>query len=289
MSTWMYALLQGVLLGGLYALYATGLSLAFGIMRLVNIAHGDLIVLGAYLALIFMSALGVDPLVALPLVVVLMAAMGYVLQRLVLNRTLGRDILPPLLVTFGLSIVIENVLLQGFSADTQHLASPIQTASLQIGTNFAVGWLPVMTLLVAVALVALLEFLFSHTKLGRSFRATSDDPEIASLMGVNPKHLYGLAMAVSMAVIAIAAILFGMRTSFTPTDGPAQLLFAFEVVIMGGMGSLWGTLAGGVILGVSQAIGFQLNPGWGVLAGHLVFLALLVLRPEGLFPRTRDA
>ncbi|GKX32875.1 MAG: branched-chain amino acid ABC transporter permease [Rhizobiaceae bacterium MnEN-MB40S] len=282
---WINAIVQGTLLGGLYALFAAGLSLIFGVMRLVNIAHGDLIVLAAYLGLTVTAALSMNPFVALILVVPLMAGFGYVLQRGVLNWTLGDDILPPLLVTFGLSVIIQNALLEGYSADPQKLnAGAIEVASANIG-GLAVGYLPLVMFLTAVLVVAVLQWIFYATALGRAFRAVSDNQDIAQLMGLNRRHVFGLAMALSLAVTAIAGIFLGVRTSFDPATGPARLIFGFEAVIIGGLGNLWGTLAGGVILGVAQSIGAQINPGWQILSGHIAFLIILAVRPRGLFPR----
>ncbi|MEX0958606.1 MAG: branched-chain amino acid ABC transporter permease [Burkholderiales bacterium] len=288
MIGWANTIIQGVLLGGLYALFAMGLSLAFGVMRLVNIAHGDLIVLAAFLALLVTQIMGVSPLVALVICVPVMFALGYALQRGLLNFTLGTDILPPLLVTFGLSIIVQNGLLLSFSADPRALRlGGFETDSFHIGGGIAVGYFPLLVLAVAIGLTVALELLFRRTPLGRAFRATSDDPEAAQLMGVNNRHVYALAMGVALAIVAVAAVFYGIRTTFAPTDGPDRLLFAFEAVIIGGLGSFWGTLAGGITLGVAQAIGFRLDPGWGVLAGHFTFLAVLLFRPQGFFPRTR--
>ena len=282
---WLNAIIQGVLLGGLYALFAAGLSLIFGVMRLVNIAHGDLIVLSAYLALTFSASLGLNPLLALLLVVPAMALIGYTLQRLVLNRTMGEDILPPLLVTFGLSVILQNVLLMGYTADPQNLqAGAIETASIPLGP-LAVGTLPVIVFATAVVVIAALQWMFYHTALGRAFRATSDRQDVAQLMGLNRAHVFGLAMALSLAVTALAGVFLGVRTSFDPAAGSARLIYGFEAVIIGGLGNLWGTLAGGVILGVAQTLGAKFNPGYQILAGHLVFLAILAIRPRGLFPR----
>jgi branched-chain amino acid transport system permease protein len=288
MIGWADTLIQGVLLGGLYALFAMGLSLIFGVMRLVNIAHGDLIVLGAYLALVIVDASGLGPLTALVVCVPAMFVLGYVLQRGLLNFTLGTDILPPLLVTFGLSIIIQNALLQTFSADPRALRlGGFETGSFHLGADIAVGYFPLLVLGVAVVLTAGLELMFGRSPLGRAFRATSDDPEAVQLMGVNDRHVYALAMGSALAIVAVAAVFYGIRTTFGPADGPDRLLFAFEAVIIGGLGSFWGTLAGGIVLGVAQAIGFRLDPGWGVLTGHLAFLAVLLFKPTGLFPRTK--
>ena len=286
---WLDAIIQGVLLGGLYALFATGLSLIFGVMRLVNIAHGDLIVLSAFLGLAMFNGTGVHPLISLIVIVPVMAGIGYALQRGILNLTLGRDILPPLLVTFGLSIIIQNVLLEVFSADTQRLkAGALETASIAIGEQIAIGWFPLIVFLSAVGVIAALQLVLFRTRLGTAFRATSDDHETAALMGIDNRHVFALAMALALAVVALAGTFMAIRTNFSPAIGPARLLYAFEAVIIGGLGSLWGTLAGGVILGVAQAIGAKFHPGGQILAGHVAFLIVLVLRPNGLFPRTRD-
>ncbi|MEM6385626.1 MAG: branched-chain amino acid ABC transporter permease [Pseudomonadota bacterium] len=282
---WVSAIIQGTLLGGLYALFAAGLSLIFGVMRLVNIAHGDLIILAAYLGLSTTIMLGVHPFMALLLVMALMAAIGYVLQRGILNQTLGDDILPPLLVTFGLSVILQNALLEGYSADPQKMnAGAIETASLSAG-GVSIGVLPLMTFAIAVAVIAGLQFIFYRTSVGRAFRAVSDNSDIAQLMGLNKAHVFGLAMALALAVTAIAGVLLGVRTSFDPSVGGARLIFGFEAVIIGGLGNLWGTLAGGVILGVAQTLGAKIDPGWQLLAGHVAFLIVLAVRPNGLFPR----
>jgi branched-chain amino acid transport system permease protein len=284
---WINTIIQGALVGGLYALFATGLSLMFGVMRIINIAHGDFIILAAYFAIVVTETLGVDPLVALIFVAPLMFGLGYALQRGLLNLTLGGDILRPLLVTFGLSVVVQNLLLEGFSADSRRLQVPwLETASVRIGEHLAIGVMPAVVFTVAVITIAALEALLYWTDLGRAFRATSDDSDMARLYGVNNRHVYAMATAIALAVVSIAGILFGIRTIFDPTIGPARLLYAFEVVIIGGLGSLWGTLAGGVILGVAQALGGAFDPSWDTLAGHVVFLIVLLVRPRGLIPRT---
>lgn len=282
---WVSALIQGILLGGLYALFAAGLSLIFGVMRLVNIAHGDLIVLAAYLGLSTTVMLGIHPFAALLIVMPAMAGIGYVLQRAILNQTLGDDILPPLLVTFGLSVILQNALLEVYTADPQKLsAGGLETASVSMG-DLSIGLLPLLTFGIAVSVIAGLQFIFYRTSIGRGFRAVSDNSEIAQLMGLNKAHVFGMAMALALAVTAIAGILLGIRTSFDPAIGGARLIFGFEAVIIGGLGNLWGTLAGGVILGVAQTLGAKVDPGWQLLAGHIAFLVVLAVRPQGLFPR----
>ena len=283
MTDWINVILQGVLVGGLYAMFAAGLSLIFGVMRLVNIAHGDLIVLAAYIALVTTQTLGIGPLTSLIVVVPLMAVIGYALQRLVLNRTLGDDLLPPLLVTFGLSVIIQNGLLALFTADDRKLqAGAIEVATVRLFDGVYVGVLPLLQFVVAIAVIAALQFMFYRTALGRAFRATADDPAVAQLMGLDNRHVFALAMALSLAVVAIAGVFLAIRANFDPSIGPARLIFGFEAVIIGGLGSLWGTLAGGLILGVAQAIGAHIDPGWQILAGHVAFLVVLAVRPRGL-------
>ena len=282
-------IIEGILLGGVYALFALGLSLIFGIMRLVNLAHGDLILLAAYLVFSATTVLGLPIAVASVLVVMTMFVLGFVLQRLVLERVLGDDILPPLLVTFGLSIVIQNGLLLGYGADSRRLqAGAFESSSVTLAPGLSVGLAPLATLVAAVAAVALLQLIFYRSPLGRTFRATADNPTMVQLMGVDERNVYAIAVGLSLAVSVIAAIVFGIRASFDPSIGPARLLYAFEAVIIGGLGSLWGTLAGGIVLGIAQAVGARLNPEWQILAGHLTFLAVLMVRPRGLFPSRRS-
>ncbi|EJL71665.1 branched-chain amino acid ABC transporter permease [Variovorax sp. Varisp85] len=282
-------LVQGVLLGGLYTLFALGQSLMFGVMRLTNTAQGDFIILGAFAVIAGVSLTGdaAPWLVALAVLPVAFG-FGYALQRYVLNGTLGKDPLPSLVVTFGLSIVIQNLLLELFSADPRAIETGgLNTQGIALGDAMSLGVLPLIVLAIAVGATGALQWLFARTALGRSFRAVSDDREIAELMGLNAKKVYALATAIAFVLIAIAGALQGMRTTVSPSDGPLLLLFAFEAVIIGGMGSFWGTLAGAMILGVTQQIGFRLDPGWGIWFGHIVFLVVLVLRPQGLFPKTR--
>jgi branched-chain amino acid transport system permease protein len=288
MSGLIDTVLAGILLGGIYALFALGLSLIFGIMRLVNLAHGDLILLAAYLVLTVTTALGLPLAVATVLVIAAMFALGFILQRLVLERLLGDDILPPLLVTFGLSIIIQNGLLLVFGADSRRLdAGTFESSSIMLAPGLGVGLAPLTALIMAVLAVALLQLVFYRTSLGRAFRATADNPQIAQLMGIDHRNIYAAAVGISLAVSVVAAVAFGIRANFDPSIGPARLLYAFEAVIIGGLGSLWGTLAGGIVLGLAQTIGARIDPEWQILAGHLAFLAVLMVRPRGLFPSRR--
>jgi branched-chain amino acid transport system permease protein len=285
--SWLNAIVQGILLGGLYALFATGLSLIFGVMRVVNLAHGVATVLAAFIALVVTQHTGLDPFVTLVLVIPSMFALGYLLQRWLINPTLRGGLLAPLLVTFGIAIAIENTLLKVFSADSRGLdAGRIENSSIRITGQLAIGWLPLSILLVAVVVLVGLQLFFDRTMLGRALRATSDDRETAQLMAINDRHLNALAMGIALAIAGLAGVFVGVRTTFSPLDGPVLLIFAFEAVIIGGLGSLWGTLVGGIILGVAQTLGAHVSPSWFQLTGHLVFLGVLIVRPTGLFARS---
>ncbi|WP_371158300.1 branched-chain amino acid ABC transporter permease [Jannaschia sp. 2305UL9-9] len=283
---WINAIVQGALLGGLYALFAAGLSLMFGVMRFVNLAHGDFIVLAAFGALALVETTGFFPFWTLIALVPMFALGGYLLQRSVFNRITGQDLLPAILVTFGLSVILQNVMLEAFSADSRRIpAGALDTAALALPGGIGVGIVSLLMFLAAVVSLGSLDLFMSHTRSGRLLRATSDDQEIVGLMGANRAHLFALATAIAGALIALAGVLMAVKTNFDASAGPVRLLFAFEAVIIGGLGSLWGTLLGGILLGVAQAVGAQIDPGFQILAGHLVFLLVLALRPEGLMPR----
>jgi branched-chain amino acid transport system permease protein len=292
MTGWVSTLVQGVLLGGLYALFAMGQSLIFGVMRLTNTAHGDFIILASFGVFSLSVAVGLPaslaPWVALGALLPLAFAVGYALQRLVLNRVLGRDPLPSLVVTFGLGIVIQNLLQEIYSADPRSIESGgLNVASVRLGEGISVGTLPLLTFAIAIAITVGMHALFSRTSIGRAFRAVSDDRETAELVGLDHRHVYALATGLAFLLVAIAGALHGMKTTVSPSDGPALLLYGFEAVIIGGMGSFFGTFLGGMILGVTQVIGFRFDPGWGIWLGHMVFLGMLLFRPAGLFPKTR--
>jgi branched-chain amino acid transport system permease protein len=282
--TWVNAVVQGIMLGGLYALFACGLSLLFGVMRIINLAHGDLALLGTFGVFVIVDNLGFSPFAALIIVLPLAAVLGWALQRLMFDRAMKGGELAPLLATFGLSIVIGNLLLETFSADTHGLsAGALETSAWRLSAELSIGALPALIFVVAVALLGGLQLFLSRTPLGRAMRATADDPATAELVGIDARRIYATAAAIAMATAALAGAFFGMRSSFDPTLGPAQLIFAFEAVVIGGLGSLWGTLVGGIILGVAQAVGAEIDPAYSILAGHLVFLAVLAFRQGGIF------
>jgi branched-chain amino acid transport system permease protein len=283
---WINAIIQGILLGGLYALLAAGLSLMFGVMRIVNLAHGALAILAAYLGLVIVQATGISPFLALLAVVPIMAAVGYLLQWGVFNRALSMGGLSPLLAAFGLAVVVTQLLQLRFSADLQSLqVGSLSVASITITDQISIGVLPLITFVVGVVVILGLQIFLSRVPLGRAMRAASDDPQTVPLMGIDNRRVYALATAIALATVGIAGMFLGMRGNFNPTYGDAMLIFAFEAVIIGGLGSLWGTLAGGMVLGIAQTVGAQVNPSYGILIGNLVFLAILAFRPTGLMPK----
>ncbi len=285
---WVNAIIQGVLTGGLYALFACGLSLMFGVMKVVNLAHGDLATVAGYIGVGIIAVSKVPVLWSIPIVVVLMAVLGYILQRSLLEAAITRGELTTLIVTFGLSIIIENGLQQFFTANTRGLGvgDSFVTASFTIGSSITIAYLNLGIFVLAVIVLLGLQQFLSFTRYGRLIRAVADDREAAQLSGADYRHVFGIAAAIAFGTVAIAGISDGMITTLSPTIGTDTiLLFAFASVVIGGLGSLWGTLLGGIILGVAQAIGAQINPNWEPLAGYAVFLLVLVVRPQGLTSR----
>jgi branched-chain amino acid transport system permease protein len=285
---WVNAIIQGVLTGGLYALFACGLSLMFGVMKVVNLAHGDLAIVAGYLAVGVIAVTNMPVLWTIPVVVVLMAVIGYILQRTIIQAAISRGELITLIVTFGLSIVIENGLQQFFTANSRGLGvgDSFITASFSIGSQITIAWLNLAIFAIAIIVLLGLQQYLSFSKYGRLIRAVADDREAAQLSGADYRHVFGIAAALAFGSVAIAGIFEGMITTISPSLGTDTiLLFAFASVVIGGLGSLWGTLVGGIVLGVAQAIGAQINPSYETLAGYAVFLAVLVIRPQGLVSR----
>lgn len=285
---WVNAIIQGILTGGLYALFACGLSLLFGIMKVVNLAHGDLAIVGAYIATGVIAVTHVPFLWSIPIMIVLMAALGYALQRSVIQAALNKGELATLIVTFGLSIVIENGLQRFFSANSRSIGtgSSLLSASFSIGPQIQIGWLPVGILGVAIIVLVALQYFLSASRYGRMIRAVADDRDAALLSGINARHVFGIAAAISFGTVGLAGVAYGMSGQFAPTDGNSTiLLWAFAAVVIGGLGSLWGTLLGGIVLGVAQQVGGQINISYEALAGYIIFLVVLVFRPQGLTAR----
>jgi branched-chain amino acid transport system permease protein len=281
--SWVNAIIQGILLGGLFALFACGLSLLFGTMKVINLAHGDLAVVAAFLAVEIVPATHVPAVWSFVIVVPIFVVLGYIGQRTLIQVSLDRGALTTLLVTFGLSVVIENLLLQLFSADSHSLnIGSLVSKSIRLNDQISIAYLSIAIFVLAVVLLLGLQYFLSRSRTGRMIRAVADDPEAAQLVGIDYRHIFGIAAAIAFGTVALAGLAFGMYSSFAPSTGASRLLFAFEAVVIGGLGSLWGTLLGGIILGVAQAIGAQIDPSLQVLAGHMVFLVALAIRPQGL-------
>ncbi len=283
---WVNDVIQGVLLGGLYALFAAGLSLVFGVMRLVNLAHGDFSIMAAYISLAIVGSIDINPLYTVVLVMLIMGVFGYLIQRGLFNFAMDAGPMQAILATFGIAVIIQNLLLEGFTANSKGLdAGSIENAFIRISDQVVIGWFPLITLIASVVVLLGLQIFLQRTRLGRAFRATADHQKAAQLMGIDNRHLYAMAMAFALAIVAIAGVFIGIRTTFSPSAGPLRLIFAYEAVIIGGLGSLWGTLVGGIVLGIAQVMGDHIQQGWGILVGHFVFLAILAFRPQGLFAK----
>ena len=280
---WFDALVQGVLLGGMYAQYALGMALMFGVMKIVNVSHGDLVILLSLVGISLASSFGLGPFTVMVALVPLAVALGWILQKAILNKVVGEDPLPSLIATFGLSLALQNLMLQIWSANSRSLpGGGIESRSIEIGGIY-IGLLPVIVLVFAIGLTWGLDLMLKRTRFGRALRAAAADVEAAAMTGIDARKVYASATAIAVGILGFAAVFQSLRSTVAPADGGAQLIYAFEAVIIGGMGSIWGAFAGSMVLGISQAIGFRIDPGFGVLAGHLVFLLVLATRPQGLF------
>ena len=287
-------IIQGVLLGGYYALVACGLSFMFSVMRIINLAHGSLAILAAYALFVLADRFDIDPFTGLLIVVPAMALVGWGLQRAVLERSARGGLLVPVLSTFGLSIIIDNLLFQQFGADTRSLAPYIGDLSYDswsLTDDIAIGKLAALTMVAAIVLLGGIQVFLKRTQLGRMIRATAEDPDTVGLVGVNARRVNAIAAAIAMATVAISGAFLAMRATFSPYAGAQQLIFAFEAAVIGGAGSLWGTLLGGIVLGVAQSVGALVSPQGFFLAGHLAFFAALFARLffGDLGPRVRRA
>lgn len=278
--TMLNQILQGVLLGGYYALLACGLSFMFGVMRIINLAHGSLAVVAAYGVFHLADRHEWHPFAGLLAAVPTMALVGWLLHRTMLERSARAGELVPILATFGVAVVLDNTLFSAFGADTRSLAPYIDTLAydgFDVG-GLTIGLLPLLTFVVAVVLLGGLHTMLAHTALGRRIRAVADDAATAQLVGVDAPAVNAAAAAIAMATVGVAGVFLAMRATVDPYAGAPQLIFAFEAVMIGGAGSLWGTLAGGIALGVAQSLGASIHTQGFLIAGHVLFLAVLLLR-----------
>ncbi len=282
--SWIETLINGTLLGGLYGLFGLGLAIVFGVMRVVNLAHGEFVVLAAYAGVFLATSIpGMPPLLLIVPVAASAFAAGYLMQATLINRAMrAPNALSALLTTFGLSVVLRNSMGEIFGADPRAIdAGPLTQAGFEL-LGLRIGVYPVLVLLIAVALFGGLHWMLTRTSYGRIVRATADDREVAQLMGVQPDRVYNVVMGVSLAFAAVAGLLLAMRTSFSPFSGIERLLLSFEVVIIGGLGSFWGALLGGIALGIAQLMGQRIDSNAGALYAHLLFFIVLMIRPAGL-------
>jgi len=275
---------NGVLLGGLYAVIALGMSIIFGIVKLVNLAHGDLMILSSYLSLVLISWLGISPLLSLIMIVPIMFFVGFFVQGGLLNRVLGKEMEPPLLVAFGLSVILQNLLLIVFTPDARSLMSDLAIKTIVLGETLTLPVLYLINFLGGLIVILAVYLFFRKTYLGRAIRAASDDEMSTQLMGVNTKRIYAYAMGIAMMTAAVAGVLVGMTFTFYPHTGPQFLIISFGVIIIGGLGSMKGCLAGGLILAMAQTLGAHFaGTGYQLLFGYGVLLVVLGIRPQGLF------
>jgi branched-chain amino acid transport system permease protein len=283
---WLNILIQGALIGGFYALFACGLSLMFGVLKVINLAHGDMAVVAGYVAVFLTPHLHIPEIWSFLIVVPIFGLVGYIVQRTLIQKSIDRDPFTTLLVTFGLSVVIENLLLEIYSANGQTVnIGALGYESWHPGSIFYISYVSLGVLGTAVLVLLILQMFLSRTNTGRLIRAVADDREAAQMSGANYRHIFGIAAAIAFATVALAGIAYGMMTQFAPTSGGVNLLFAFEAVVIGGIGSLWGTLIGGIALGIAQQFGAHFNVEYQILAGNVLFLIVLAIRPQGLFGR----
>lgn len=279
---WLELVINGVFLGMLHAIFGLGLSLIFGVMRIANIAHGELVVAGAFLAFLGADQFGLNPFQFIVPIGVLMFGLGWLLQSRLVNRVHGPDPIPALLLTFGVSIIAQNAMVMAFGANTRSIdVGQLKSGSITVlGLNL--GLLPLITSVIALLIFAALHLVLTRTRIGRNIRGAADDPDILRLFGVDPKRIFALVMAISAVLAAIAGILMAMRTTFTPFSGAERLLLAFEVVVIGGLGSIRATLFGGVLIGIVHVLSFRFDPASGLLYGHLLLILVLLLKPSGI-------
>ena len=283
MTEYLEPLINGILLGGLYGVVGIGLSMVFGIMRQVNLAHGEMMILSSYFSLFFLHVLGLHPLVTLILVAPLMFFIGYLIQIFLFNRVMQRGMEPFLMISFGLSIIIQNALLLIFTPDARSLETTLVIKSVDVFGRFNIPLIYLVNFAVGVLVLTALQQFMKRTYLGWAINASADNETAAKLMGINAKKVYAYAMGIAAVTAAISGVLVGMTITFYPHSGTQYLIIAFGVVIIGGLGSLPGTFLGGLVLGVSQLFGGRiLGPGFQLLSGYIILLIILTVRPQGI-------
>ena len=275
-------IINGILLGGLFAVLGVGMTIIFGIVKLTNLAHGEFVILGAFCSTLLMEALNVDPILTLIITIPLMFIIGMVLQSVLINRVMLRGSEPALLVTFGLSIILQDAMLLLFTADARKMNVSYTNSTISLPGGLYIPVLDLVLLIISLITILVLTLFLRRTYMGRAIRDTSDDTVAAALMGVSIKKSYAVAMGIAMATAAVAGLCVGMRWTFYPSSGGEYLLRAFGVVVIGGMGSIPGALVGGLVFGLAQVIG---GANYGLLASYVVLIIMLAVRPQGLFSK----
>jgi branched-chain amino acid transport system permease protein len=278
-------LVNGLLAGGIFAVVALGFSLVWGIMNIINLAHGAFVMLGAYTAFVLFSAWNVDPFVSVPIAFVVLFVLGYALQRFVLNFVVRAPILTTFLLTFGLSLLIVNIVLLVFHGDIKGITTASSGANFSIGP-VTVAWTKLFTLVAALLITALMQLFLTRTKTGRAIRATSMDIGAAQLSGVRVAHLYAIVFGLGAGLAGAAGALISLSYSLQPSMGDPFVISAFVVCVLGGLGSVSGALVGGLVYGVLEAFGSQ-YVGTGVqdAVALVVLLIVLIVRPTGIMGR----
>ena len=271
-------IINGLLLGGVYALLGIGMNMIFGIVGLTNLAHGEFVVLGAYISTITSQRLGIDPILTLVISVPFMFLLGVLLQSGLFNHAMKRGAEPALLVAFGVSIILQDAMLLLFTADAQHAATSYSLDTVSIGA-IDVSVLNIILFVISLIVVLILTGFLEKTHEGRAIRAVSDDSQVAALSGVNINRVYGIAMGISLATAAVAGLCVGIKWTFYSSSGGRYLLIAFIVVVIGGMGSIPGTLLAGLLFGLAQVI---VGANYGMLISYVLLLIVLAIQPKGL-------
>ena len=274
-------IINGILLGGIYAVLGVGMTMIFGIVKLTNLAHGEFVIIGAYASTLLAQAIGCDPILTLIVTIPFMFLIGMGLQTGLINRVMLKGSEPALLVTFGLSIILQDAMLLLFTADARHAGAAYSSTILKIG-GLNIALLDIILLVISLVTILVLTLFLNKTYMGRSIRATSDDTQAASLMGVSVKKTYAIAMGIAMATAAVAGLCIGLKWTFYATSGGSYLLIAFGVVVIGGMGSIPGTLVAGLVFGLAQVIG---GANYGLLISYILLIIMLAVRPQGLFSK----
>jgi branched-chain amino acid transport system permease protein len=276
---------MGIMLGGLYAVIALGLSLVFGVIKEINIAHGDLVILGSYFGYVAMTVFGIDPILSLVIGMPILFGIGFAIQKYLLNRAFKISMDATLIIAFGLSLILQNVYQLIWTPMARGLTTPYALESFSAGP-IHVPLVYLLDFLAAILVMLFLQQFLKRTYLGRAIRAAAQDRKTAHLMGINTDRVYAYTFAISMALAAVAGIFLGLTFSFTPISGMSFLIIALGVVVLGGMGSIVGTFVGGIAFGLAQTLGgYFFGVAAQMLVAYVMVLVVLAVIPRGIFGR----